>query len=77
MTVTFEHVMLKTFAFIWNIAWGSFLRKRPQRAAAKTSCLAQEKDQKFLQKVFDRMDTDGSGLVTFEDGAVGTRCAIG
>ena len=30
-------------------------------------CCPKEKDRKFLQKVFDRMDADGSGLVTFED----------
>jgi len=32
-----------------------------------------EKDQKFLQKVFDRMDADGSGLVTFEELVDGAR----
>lgn len=32
-----------------------------------------EKDRKFLQKVFDRMDADGSGLVTFEELVEGAR----
>ena len=35
--------------------------------------MCKEKDNKFLKGVFDRIDTDGSGLVTFEELIEGAR----